>query len=119
MDVTSTTVGIPVRDLAAARAWYDLLLDRSEPDLVEIEHGIVEYRLGDCWLQLAQGLPTPSEAVLRLGVADVRSERDRLVAIGIAVGEITVVPGLIVFCNLLDPDGNRLGLYTVPDETTL
>jgi hypothetical protein len=46
-------------------------------------------------------------------VTDLESERERLLSLGVAVGEIERVEGVISFCDFVDPDGNKLGLYRV------
>lgn len=110
MDVTSVTVGLPVSDLAAARRWYEQLLEVDGPDLEPVP-GLVEYRAGSAWLQLLEGPPAGDGAVVRLAVADVHAQRARLAALGVDVTEVEVVEGVVAFCDLADPDGNRLGLY--------
>jgi predicted enzyme related to lactoylglutathione lyase len=52
------------------------------------------------------GAPTP------LGVADANRQRDRLEAIGVAVGPLEHVPGAVEYFDFTDPDGNVLSMYT-------
>jgi catechol 2,3-dioxygenase-like lactoylglutathione lyase family enzyme len=114
MDVTSVTVGLPVSDLTAAMHWYRRVLDLPDPDLEPAE-GVVEFALGPVWLQLGEE-PTArsgAEAVLRLGVADVARERERLLGLGVAVGPVEHVEGAVDYVDLCDPDGNRLSLYSL------
>ena len=113
MQISSVTVGLSVSDLVAARCWYESVLEIDSPEVEPVE-GIVEYDLGGCWLQLGEELPTGSAtAVLRLGVDDVRAERERLVDLGVAVPEVVHVPGVIDVVEFPDPDGNLLSLYTL------
>ena len=113
MRSTSVTIGVPVRDLGAARHWYESVLELEAPD-VEPAPGIVEYEVAGCWLQLFEGKAGEGAWVLRIGVPDVRAERRRLIALGVAVGEVVEIEGVIAFCDFRDPDGNSLSLYTVP-----
>lgn len=114
MTVTGVTVGIPVRDLAASRQWYERALGLGAPDL-EPADGVVEYAVGGTWLQLGED-PThavmPGHWVFRLGVSDVRTERDRLLALGLDVGELVIIEGVIAYFDFPDPDGNQLSYYT-------
>jgi hypothetical protein len=48
---------------------------------------------------------------LRLGVADVESERQRLVDADVEVSPIEELAGVVRWCNVDDPWGNRLGFY--------
>jgi predicted enzyme related to lactoylglutathione lyase len=112
VEASSVTVGIPVSDLVAARAWYESFLQRDAPGLEPVE-GVVEYDVGGCWLQLSVGPTAPTDWILRIGVADVHAERERLVTSGVDVGPIETIEGVIAFCDLRDPDGNQLSLYTL------
>jgi predicted enzyme related to lactoylglutathione lyase len=111
---TSVTVGIPVSDLARARAWYDAVLDRCVA--LEPVPGIVEYELAGIWIQLMGGQRGSSGWVLRYGVDDLQGERQRLQECGVNVGDIETVPGLISFCGFRDPDGNKLSCYHLLDS---
>jgi len=106
------TIGIAVTDLAVARHWYEAVFELAGPDLEPMD-GVVEYRLGDCWLQLGEGACTPGGWVLRVGVADIWRERTRLLGLGIDVDPVIEIDDVIAFCEFHDPDGNRLSLYTV------
>lgn len=111
MDPTSVTVAIPVGDLAAARAWYDAVLDRR-PALHPVP-GIVEYDFGGVWVQLVGGRRGSPGWVFRYGVENVEAERERLRGLGVSVGDVETVPGVISFFEFLDPDENGLSCYRV------
>ncbi len=112
MEVVSVTVGVPVTDLAAAVAWYRRVLELPEPDL-EPADGVVEFKVGRIWLQLWQeASPRGGDVVVRLGVPDVDRQWARLRALGVAVGPVEHVPGAVDYVDFVDPDGNRLSLYT-------
>jgi catechol 2,3-dioxygenase-like lactoylglutathione lyase family enzyme len=125
MNITSVAVGIPVSDLAASCQWYERALGLTGPDL-EPTDDVVEYAIGGdtsantsfcTWLQLGQeNSPTPGRWVFRLGVPDVSAERQRLLGLGIAVGELIVVKGAVTYCEFADPDGNLLSYYTEADD---
>ena len=114
MQVRDATVSIPVTDLGRAIAWYRAALELGEPDLVPAD-GIVEFRLGPCWLQLAED---PERAETRgvsvnLSVADTAAERERLAAAGASVTELRRFEGAVELVELTDPDGNAIGFVTV------
>jgi predicted enzyme related to lactoylglutathione lyase len=113
MEVREATVGLPVRDLSRAVAWYRRVLELDEPDL-EPAAGVVEFRLGPIWLQLGEDATARSgaEAVTRFGVRDAAAERDRIEGLGVAVGPLEHVPGAVDYFDFTDPDGNVLSLYS-------
>lgn len=112
---TSVTLGIGVGDLDAAVAWYGRLLE--EPEVVRPVDGVVEYELRPgVWLQLAEDDVVSQAVVIRLGVKDLDATREALVAAGVAVDEIERIPGVIAYADLVDPWGNRLGLYEVDHD---
>jgi catechol 2,3-dioxygenase-like lactoylglutathione lyase family enzyme len=110
MQAVSVTIGIPVRDLARSRAWYDRLLAKEAPEL-EPAPGIVEYHVGGVWVQLMGGEPAGGSWTPRFGVADLDSERRRLEGLLIELGDVRTVPGAIRYFMLADPDGNLLSWY--------
>jgi predicted enzyme related to lactoylglutathione lyase len=112
MRIQSVTVGVPAADLRRAVEWYRTTFELDTPDL-EPSDGIVEFKLGPVWVQLveATGGPHDGSTILRLGVHDASAERDRLKALGVAVGELENVDNVIEYFDFPDPDGNRLGLY--------
>ena len=113
MEITGVTVGLPVSDLAASVAWYRRALEIDGAAL-EPGDGMVELQVGPVWLQLGQqdGPVLPGRTTTLLGVPDVAVQRQRLLGLGVEVGPVQEVPGVIAWCDLADPDGNRLGLYT-------
>jgi catechol 2,3-dioxygenase-like lactoylglutathione lyase family enzyme len=115
--ISSVTVGISVSNLAESRAWYEQLLQKPGPD-IEPQEGVVEYRVGDTWLQLFEGVVNWNGGIFRIGVPEIHEERSRLVKLGMMPTELEEVPGIVSYCEFCDPDGNRLGLYPVLDRTT-
>lgn len=114
--MTSVTVGVPVSDLAVARAWYDRVF--VMPPDIEPVPGIVEYQVASTWVQLMERMDGHTGArgwVLRVGVQDLDAERERIQGLGIEVSETTTVPGVISYFVFHDPDGNELSMYRVLD----
>ena len=72
----------------------------------------MEYRVGDTWLQLFEGVVSLNGGIFRIGVPEIYEERSRLVKLGMLT-EVEEVPGVVSYCEFCDPDGNRLGLYHV------
>ena len=112
MNFTSVTIGVPVRSVVEASRWYERCLRLTGH--IDPASDIREYELvPGCWLQLSETNTAPSEHCLLLGVADLEGERERLVNIGVDVGQIQRVEGVIAFVDFKDPDGNNLGFYQV------
>ena len=113
MEITSATIGIPVSDLAQAQRWYEAVFELGGPDAQPIE-GIVEYRVGDVWLQLSEHDARGSGGVvLRFGVDDVSAQHRRLAELDVDVSPIVHVEGAVDFFDVLDPGGTMLSFYTV------
>ena len=109
MNVSGAAVGFPVSDLSRSVEWYQRVLELAEPDL-EPADGVVEFQVGPIWLQLGKDSTVRSgaEVVTRFGVADASRERERLEAMGVAVGPLEHVPGAVDYFDFTDPDGNVL-----------
>jgi predicted enzyme related to lactoylglutathione lyase len=114
MEITSSTIGISVSNLALSRMWYQAVFELDAPDLEPVE-GIVEYEVAGIWLQLnEEKLATPaSGTVLRFGVANVDAEYIRLYDLGVDVSPIVNVDDAVSYFDMIDPDGNTFSLYTV------
>ena len=103
-----------VRDLAAGRAFYTGVL------------GFEEIRAADGWLQLqrgameiglAEGEPDEHGGVATVDVDDVKAEAERLRAAGVEVGVVLELHGQVRLLDVFDPDGNRIQLAQVLDES--
>lgn len=70
-------VQVRVTDIKEGQKWYQTLLNK-EPDFIPHE-GFTEWELiPGGWLQVAEGLPNEGSGPIRLGVIDIKAERDRL-----------------------------------------
>ena len=109
----AVTVSIGVRDLERAVSWYQAALGLGEPDLVPAE-GLIEFDLGAFWLQLAQA-PTRSGTSgigVNISVEDVRALQAQLRSLRLDVSDVQHFEGAVDYCELTDPDGNKIGLVT-------
>jgi predicted enzyme related to lactoylglutathione lyase len=113
MKAKAVTVGIPVRDLESAVAWYREAFDLGEPDLVPME-GLVEFDLGPFWLQLALApqLAGQEGISVSISVEAASTEQAKLVERGLVVTEVQRFEGVVEFFELTDPDGNKIGFVT-------
>jgi len=113
MKFSAVTVGIPVKDLPSAVAWYRAAFELGEPDVIPME-GLAEFDLGPFWLQLAESPDTAGidGMSLNLSVADATAERQRFAGLGLAVSELQHIEGVVDYFELTDPDGNTLGFVT-------
>ena len=105
-----------MKELAEAKLWYGELLGK-EPEL-EPAPGIVEFKVGETWLQLVEGRSRGTDWVFRIGVPDVTAEQRRLNELGIETGEIATIPRVISWFDFDDPDGNRLSFYEMLTAST-
>jgi predicted enzyme related to lactoylglutathione lyase len=113
MKITSVTIGMPVRDFAIAADWYQSVFELDGPDLRPAD-GVIEFKLGPIWLQLAETREHPaSESVIRFGVDNVGAERDRLRNLGISTGALEHVENAVDYVDFRDPDGNNLSFYSM------
>jgi catechol 2,3-dioxygenase-like lactoylglutathione lyase family enzyme len=104
-----------VRDLDAGRAFYTETLGfeqvHVDDDWVGLVHGPME-------IGIAQGEPTEESGVATIDVADVKAEAERLRTAGVDVGVVVELHGQMRLLDVFDPDGNRVQLAQVLDETT-
>ena len=109
MEATEVTVEVPVKSLPEARRWYERLL--GKPPELEPVPGIVEFKVGATWLQLAEGRVGQTDWTFRIGVMDVEGVGSSLRVLGIETTEVETVPNLISFFGFKDLDGNKLSFY--------
>ncbi|MCM3719009.1 VOC family protein [Fictibacillus phosphorivorans] len=111
------TVQVRVSDIIEGQRFYETLLQRK-PDFIPHE-GFAEWELiPNCWLQVAEGIPTEGSGPIRLGVEDLGAERKRLMDLlnveAFEIHERQEVP--VKWATFSDPWGNQLGLFEYKDE---
>jgi len=112
------TVQVRVTDIKEGQKWYQTLVNK-EPDFIPHE-GFAEWELiPGCWLQVAEGEPAEGSGPIRLGVANIEAERDRLrKELNVESFEIysrEEVP--VKWGTFSDPWGNRLGFFEYLSQT--
>lgn len=109
MTYTSVLAQSTVRDLRAAEPWYTALLDR-EPDARPMD-GLLEWRVPDGGgLQVWAEPERAGQSTVLLATDDLDATAARLVASGIATGEVEPGGGARLL-RLGDPDGNRVIVF--------
>jgi hypothetical protein len=111
------TVQVRVSDIIEGQRYYETLLNKA-PDFTPHE-GFAEWELiPNCWLQVAEGIPTEGNGPIRLGVVDIYAEKKRLMEVlkieEFEIHEREEVP--VKWATFSDPWGNRLGLFEYKDE---
>lgn len=103
-----------VRDLDAGGAFYTGTLGfeqrAAEDGWLHLAHGAME-------IGLTQGEPDANGGVATVDVEDVKAEAERLRAAGVDVGVVLELHGQIRLLDVFDPDGNRIQLAQVLDES--
>jgi predicted enzyme related to lactoylglutathione lyase len=102
-------IGSP--DAAAARAFYGGMFGWTfgEPSM-PAQYAMIDGDKGGLWDSSALG--GTSWAVFYVQVADVQGALDRALELGASVAVPLVDNGRIEFAHLIDPDGNRFGIWT-------
>lgn len=108
LNIQSLISVIPVKDFAAAMAFYQKWL--GQPDEVPME-GMAEWQIApQAWLQLDSSIPeTAGSSAIILGVADIHQSREALLEAGIEAGPVQDYDFILV-SDFHDPDGNRISL---------
>lgn len=101
-------------DLARAVDWYTQVVGRPLETVTPME-GIMELHVAPgSWLQLFQEPADTFEAsrtVMRFKTEGIEQDATRLRAKGIEIGEVTHIPGVVLFAEFNDPFGNPVSLY--------
>ena len=103
-----------VRDLDAGRAFYTGTLGFEQVHTDDDWIGLVR---GPMEIGLAQGEPHDEGGVATIDVEDVKAEAERLRTAGVEVGVVLELHGQMRILDVFDPDGNRVQLAQVLDET--
>jgi predicted enzyme related to lactoylglutathione lyase len=110
--VDTLFAGVPVRDFAAARAWYSTFFDR-EPDVVAHEHEVMWQCAEPAWLYIVQDEPRAGNAIVALMVADLDGAVADLARRGIEGGPAHPEGDGARKASFSDPDGNEVSLIAV------
>jgi len=102
----------PVKDLAAARKFYEQTLKLKVGLEVEFGPGQawIEYDIAGQALAICNAIPGAPAASLYLEVADLDAARQDLQAAGLALGDVLEFPPCRMF-TIKDPSGNQIGLH--------
>ncbi|WP_404452281.1 VOC family protein [Virgibacillus necropolis] len=109
---TGVTFQVRISNYEKGREWYETLFNRK-PDFVPHEDFAEWEIIPDAWIQVAKGKPAIGNGPIRLGVDDIKNERERLMKeLNIGIEEINTREGVpAAWCSFEDPYGNRIGLY--------
>src|SRR4051794_14571050 len=113
MKIEAVTVGVPVRDLGLAIAWYQAAFDLGDPDQIPMD-GLVEFNLGAFWLQLVLSpeLAGNDGISLNISVQDASAEQQKFAERGLSVTPVQHFEGVVDFFELTALDGNKIGFVT-------
>lgn len=106
MGIATIFAQVSCRNIEASTAWYERLFGR--PPLRRPMPGLVEWQFTDsAEVQLFEQPENAGHSVLTLGVLPMQPERDRLLASGLAPGEIGEANDYFVM-RIRDPDQNLI-----------
>jgi catechol 2,3-dioxygenase-like lactoylglutathione lyase family enzyme len=116
MDFTDLFAGVRVRDIAAARTWYERLLG-SEPAFSPNQVEAVWAVGGHRWFYVLEDAPKAGCALVTMMVADLDSTVAAIAGRGI---EPTALEdyGAARKYVFHDPDGNEIGIGQVPPASS-
>lgn len=97
--------GLPVTDIAPARAWYERLLGRG-PDMVPHDREVTWKLAEEGWIYVVEDPLRAGRALLTLIVDDLDAEVAAIEARGLEVSRLAGGPPFKA--EIEDPDGNRI-----------
>ena len=98
--------GVPVTDLQVGLAWWERLLGRP-PDMRPNDDEACWQLTESGWIYVVRDADRAGKGLLTVLVDDLDADLAGIAARGIAVGEVTEIPG-VRRTELTDPDGNRV-----------
>jgi hypothetical protein len=113
MAVNHLFAGCAVADLAAARAFYERLLDRA-PDMLPNEREACWQLTDDAWLYVIVDAQRAGGGVNTVLVDDLDARVAGWAARGLAPTKMEEYGNGTRKATILDPDGNELGFGQVP-----
>ena len=105
-----------VTDLERARAFYTGTLGFEQ--VADADDGWSGSSRGPMEIAIAAGRADRGGRRRTIDVEDVKAEAERLRAAGVEVGVVVELHGQMRLLDVFDPDGNRVQLAQVLDETT-
>ena len=119
MTIRNVLASVPVRDLAAAKAWYEKLFGRAADSTPMPE--VAEWRFaGGGWLQVYAGPARAGGGSFTLSVDDMDQTLADLGALGLDTGDQGGDPGggaKVRTVMIKDPDGNSIAFAWTDDPT--
>jgi predicted enzyme related to lactoylglutathione lyase len=107
MTVNHVLAVAPVRDIDAARAWYERLFGRA-PDNRPMD-SLAEWRVTQTgWLQVWQDADRAGNTLINFAVDDLEQQCAGLAARGLDPGAIQTVNKGVQLSTIVDPDGNTI-----------
>jgi catechol 2,3-dioxygenase-like lactoylglutathione lyase family enzyme len=97
--------GVPVAEIASARAWYERLLGRP-PDLIPNENEVAWQLAEEGWIYVVEDEARAGRSLLTLVVDDLDRELAVLTERGAPAGR--VAEGVVRKLEITDPDGNKI-----------
>jgi predicted enzyme related to lactoylglutathione lyase len=112
MDFDMVFTGTPVRDFAAATAWYTRLLGR-DADIPVNEEEVMWQLTETAFLYVLRDPERAGRSIVTLSVTDLDDAVAEAASRGIAVAPIEAVGTAGRRAGYTDPDGNRIALVEV------
>jgi hypothetical protein len=111
------TLQVYVDNMEKAGLWYEKLFGRK-PDFTAGPEFLEWEVVSDLWFQVVKKDGQLDSQRERFGVSEIHRERRRIIEeMGIDVTEIEELPkGVVRWCNVQDPWGNKLGLFQDLEE---
>lgn len=108
--IVGVTVGIGVKNVKEAAAWYKSLL--GDVETMEPDPGTIELKLTDnTWLQLDDTGYLEvggGSSIIRLETEDIEAAHEQAKKLSSDVDDIVIVEGVVKYFDFKDPSGNRL-----------
>jgi predicted enzyme related to lactoylglutathione lyase len=105
-NLNSVIAVVPVKDHAAATAWYGSWIGR-DADVIPMD-GVAEWNLAaNGWLQVALDPNHAGSSTVVIGVNDIDAQRTACAGAGVVVGDVQD-HGFIKLLEAQDPDGNKV-----------
>ena len=112
MDIEIAFTGVPVRDLAAGRDFFERIFGRGAD--IEVAVDEVMWRVAEtAWLYVVVDAVRAGKGLVALSVADLDAALDELSGRGISPAKLEAVGGGRK-ATVFDTDGNTVAIMQVP-----